>query len=66
MIKLQDAELISVLPPYVKEDPDVQAISYAFKMGIEKFLRYSKAASMYGAIDQLPEHILDLLALELL
>ena len=65
MIKLQDAELISVLPPYVKEDPDVQAISYAFKMGIEKFLRYSKAASMYGAIDQLPEHILDLLALEL-
>ncbi len=65
MIKLQDAELITVLPPYVKKDPDVQAISYAFKMGMEKFLKYSKAASLYGAIDQLPGHILDLLALEL-
>lgn len=65
MIKLQDAELISVLPPYIKEDADVQAISYAFKLGMEKFLQYARISVLYGAIDVLPEQFIDLLALEL-
>lgn len=65
MIKLKDAELISVLPPYVKEDADVQAISYAFKMGMAKLLQFSRATQLYADIDNLPEKLLDLLALEL-
>ena len=40
MIKLQEAELTSVLPAYIKENTDVQAISYAFQMGMRKFSQY--------------------------
>lgn len=65
MIKLHDAELISVLPPYVKEDADVQAISYAFKKGMAKLLQFAETVQVYAAIDNLPEKLVDLLALEL-
>ncbi|MCI8950029.1 MAG: phage tail protein I, partial [Lachnospiraceae bacterium] len=65
MIKLQDAELISVLPPYIKENTDIQAISYAFKMGMEKLMRYAEISALYGAVDKLPESLINLMALEL-
>lgn len=65
MIKLQDAELTSILPPYIKNNPDVQAISYAFKMGMKKFLQYAQLSALYGAVDILPEKMIDILALEL-
>lgn len=65
MIKLQDAELISILPPYLKEDPDIQAVSYAFKMGMAKFLHYAWTSALYGNIDKLPEYVIDLMALEM-
>ncbi|MEG7531674.1 MAG: phage tail protein I [Hungatella sp.] len=65
MIRLHEAELTSVLPPYIKEDPDIQAISYSFKMAFVKLLQYARMASLYADIDILPENILDLLGLEL-
>ena len=65
MIKLREAELVSLLPPYIKENADVQAISYAFKLGMEKFLQYVQLSILYGAIDVLPGQFIDLLALEL-
>lgn len=65
MIKLSDAELISVLPPFLKEDNDVQALSYAYKKGMEKMLAYAGLSSLYAEIDTLPNEIVDLLALEL-
>lgn len=65
MIKLSDAELISVLPPFLKENTDVQALSYAFKKGMEKMLTYAEISSLYASIGSLPDDIVDLLALEL-
>lgn len=65
MTKYSEAELTTVLPPYIKEDPDIQAISYAFHMGVSKLLQYAMLSPAYADIDALPEEILDLLALEL-
>lgn len=65
MIRLSEAELTSVLPDYIKSDVDIQAISYAYKMGIQKLLSYSMLSELYGNIDNLPNTVLDLLALEL-
>lgn len=64
MIKLSDAELISVLPSIYKNEIDVQAISYAFKMAMEKMIAFARLSSLYSNIDDLPEDILDLMALE--
>ncbi len=64
MIKLQEAELTSVLPAYIKENTDVQAISYAFQMGMRKFSQYVASSALYGNIDTLPEFLLDLLSIE--
>lgn len=65
MINYSDAELTSVLPPYIKNNVDMQAISYAYKMAMQKMLRFSRLTSLYGNIDKLDEELLDLMALEL-
>lgn len=65
MIKYEDAEVVSVLPPFLKENTDVQAISHAIKMGIKKLISFSKATALYANIDVLSEELLDLLAMEL-
>ena len=65
MIKLNDAELTSVLPDYIKSDVDVQSISYAFRKGMSKMLTNAQYARMCGDIDTLPEALLDLMAIEL-
>lgn len=65
MIKLSDAELTSVLPTFMKENTDMQAISYAFKKGMEKMLAYSRLSVLYANIDGLSDEVVDLLALEL-
>ncbi|SEU24389.1 phage tail protein, P2 protein I family [Lacrimispora sphenoides] len=64
MIKLSDAELISLLPPFFKENVDIQALSYAIKKGMEKMLAYAGLSSLCANIDGLPDNIVDLLALE--
>lgn len=65
MIRLQEAGLISVLPTYIKEDTDVQAISYAIQMEMRKLSQYVSNSALYGNIDTLPEFLLDILAIEL-
>lgn len=65
MIKYTEAELISVLPPYLKNSADVQAISYAFRMAMSKVIRFSVMTSLYANTDELDEDLLDLMALEL-
>jgi len=65
MIKYTDAELISILPPYLKNSVDVQAISYAFRMAMSKAIQFSVMTSLYANIDNLDEDLLDLMALEL-
>lgn len=65
MIKLSEAELTTVLPPFIKEDSEVQAISYAFKKGMEKMIEFARLSTLYAEIENLPDEIIDLLALEL-
>ena len=64
MIRLQDAELTDVLPYYIKSDIDVQAISYAYKMAMQKLLKFARLSRLYANIDELPSEIIDLMALE--
>ncbi|MCI8887926.1 MAG: phage tail protein I [Hungatella sp.] len=64
MIKMQDAELVSVLPPYIKNDTDVQAISYAYKMAMQRLLHYARISRLYVGIEDMPSEIVNLLALE--
>lgn len=65
MIRLEDAELISVLPCYFKDNEDVQAVSYAYRMGMAKMLAWAHISGLLGNPDRIPEEILDLLAVEL-
>lgn len=64
MIKLWDAEPIDFLPPEYKNDPDMAAISYAIKMGMAKLIEFSKRTMLYSRIDEMPEYILDYMAVE--
>lgn len=64
MIKYIDSEPASVLPACLKDDTDLMAISYAFKMAARKMLQYSRVSKLYADIDAVPEDILDLLAME--
>ena len=65
MIKYREGELLDLLPPVFKEDPDWVAFSYALKMGMQKLLEYADKTMMYAAIDDQPENILDYMATEL-
>lgn len=65
MIKYEDAELISVFPPCLKEDTDIIAISYAFKMAMQKLIQFSQTIKLYANIDGVPEELLDLMAIEM-
>lgn len=65
MIRYQDAELTSVLPTHLKDDCDIQAISYAFQMATKKTIYYAELSSLLASIDKLDEGLLDLIALEL-
>lgn len=64
MIKLEDSEITQILPVNLKYDKRVQAISYAIKNTLNKAMQYSNLISVYAAIDNLPEQILDLIAVE--
>lgn len=65
MIKLYDSEIIDILPSHFRNDPDVQAMSYALKRMNQKILDDTKKIGVYCAIENLDEAILDLLAIEL-
>ena len=65
MIKYSESELADLLPSSMKENTDVQAISYAIKMATKKLIVYAGRARLSGGIEQVPEDILDLMALEL-
>lgn len=65
MIKFRDGELLDLLPPVFKEDPEWIAFSYALKCGMRKLLEYADTTMMYAMIDAQPERILDYMATEL-
>lgn len=65
MINFYDGELIDLIPDNFKNDPVVQAISYALSNAVKRIIEVSRQASVYAAIDLLDESIIDLLAVEL-
>ena len=64
VIRYEEAELISVLPPVLSNNPDNAAISYAYKMAMQKIILLSIRTSLYANIDKMDEEVLDLMALE--
>ena len=65
VIKYTESEMLQVMPEPLKYKAEVVALSYAIKRAIGKMVGYAERASVYAAIDKLPEDILDLLAVEL-
>lgn len=64
MIDIRDGELLDMLPSSLK-DVDMQCLSYALKISIQKLLDYEIGAMTSNFIDQVPEEVLDVLAVEL-
>lgn len=64
MIKFEDSQIVQILPVCLKNQPEIQAIGYAINNAIKRMIRYSELISVYAAIDNLPEKILDILAIE--
>lgn len=64
MINFSEADLLSVLPEHL-EQVQTEALSAAVKQGLQKLQTYSRTASVYAAIPELPDEILNLLAVEL-
>ena len=64
MINFSEADLLSVLPEHL-EQVQTEALSAAVKEGLQKLQTYSRAASVYASIPELPDEVLNLLAVEL-
>ncbi|ODR35508.1 phage tail protein I [Eisenbergiella tayi] len=65
MINFSESNVADILPESVRKDPMVMALGYAVNKQVLKIIDQSKRISMYGAIDELPDKILDLLAIEM-
>lgn len=65
MINYADGEIKDILPHWLKERADVQAISYAIKQQTDLLQQYSALTYGYAFVDGAPEDILDLMAAEL-
>jgi len=65
MIKLQDSQIVQILPEYLSERAEVQALSFAVHRAVGRLVDYCKNVSVYSVIDTIPEYVLDLLAVEL-
>lgn len=61
----QDGEIKDILPTWLRERTDVQAISYAIKQQLDQLARYQELIYGYAFVDGAPEYILDLMAIEL-
>lgn len=65
MTDFKDGEIKHILPHWLSERNDVQAISYAIKQQIAALIAYSAYIYGYAFVDGAPEYIVDLMALEL-
>ena len=64
MTDLYNGELVDILPVYFKYEPDVIAYSAALKVGMEYMLEYAKRTMLCADIDELPEYLVNYLAVE--
>lgn len=65
MINFWESNIEAILPGYLSETPEVQAISYAIAKQIQNICRRMEKEKVYVAVDNLSEDVLDLLALEM-
>ena len=65
MIDFYNAELTDILPEHLKYTPECIALSYALKCANQRLIEIAKQTSLFAAIDELPEKIIDVLAVEL-
>lgn len=65
MINFLESNVVDILPEGIKKEPMVMALGYAINKQIVKIIDQSKLISIYGTIDELPDKILDLLAIEM-
>ena len=64
MINLKDVTALDILPDFLCEDDKIKATSYAMNQTVEMILNWIDRTSGYALVDELPEEIVDLLALE--
>ena len=64
MIKLTDGELLDLLPSAMKADIDMVCLSYAIREVTQELLAALEQTRTQSFIEGLPEHILDVLAVE--
>ena len=64
MIKFLEGEMIDLLSSPYKEDVDIQALSYAMKVGFQYFQGMLNNVFLLSEIDNLDEWILDCLAID--
>ena len=65
MIKLQDSNIIDILPVAFTSDAKNIALGYALQGAMRRLLEYSRTTSVYAAIDAADDDVLDMLAAEL-
>lgn len=63
MIKLTEGGILNCLPD--KETPEIVALSYSLQKAIGLVIKHADESRVYSAIEQLPEKILDVLAIEI-
>lgn len=65
MINLRDADITKLMPPLLAKDIDFRCIAYAVQKEHQRIMALANATRLMSMIDDVPEHILDLLAIEL-
>lgn len=64
MIDFKESNITDITPEHFKHNPKVQALGYALSNANKKLIAYCENVGVYAVIDNLPEDILDALALD--
>lgn len=65
MIKLYDGQITDLLPEKIVADTETKCVSYAIMQEHKRLLKLADGTRTLSVIDELPEQILDVLAVEL-
>lgn len=65
MIKLEDALLTDSIPEVIGRQPWAQAIAKAVRKQMRRLIGYADRTTLYAAIDNLPDGVLDIMAADL-
>ena len=65
MIKLYDGQITDLLPEKIAKDINTRCLSFAIQQEHQRLLRLTNKTRTLSVIDELPEKILDILAVEL-